>query len=99
MPFDLTAAWVREQLASGCCAVTGLPFHVEINRARKHPRAPSLDRIDSAKGYTTDNVRVVLWAVNTGCMEWGLDEYLAIASAAVANNQSTHDAQAPAPHC
>lgn len=84
LPMDITHEWIKERLVEGVCAVTGLPFVLEINRTRKHPRAPSLDRIDSTKGYTQDNVRVVLWAVNAGCMEWGLDEYLAIAGAALA---------------
>jgi hypothetical protein len=30
----------------------------------RHPRSPSLDRIDRTKGYTADNVQVVCWQYN-----------------------------------
>lgn len=41
------------------CALTGVPFDVES----KHNKA-SLDRIDSSKGYSIDNIHLVLWIVN-----------------------------------
>lgn len=31
----------------------------------------SIDRIDSAKGYAWDNVRIVCAGVNIGMMHWG----------------------------
>ena len=58
--FDLTYGWYLEQLNRGC-AVTGLPFRF----GSLSPFSPSVDRIDQTKGYTEDNCRMVLFAVNS----------------------------------
>lgn len=36
----------------------------------------SLDRIDSTKGYTKDNVRLVTWLVNKSIGEYGTDAFI-----------------------
>lgn len=47
------------------CAVTGLEMNLKSDgRKKANPFKCSLDRIDSSKGYTEDNVRLVCWAVN-----------------------------------
>ena len=51
---------VEELLAPMQCAATGKPLSWDDDRAW----LPSIDRIDSSKGYTTDNVRLVCWAFN-----------------------------------
>jgi hypothetical protein len=57
----------------GRCEVSGIPLTVSWGGARKknRPYAPSLDRIDSSKGYTLDNCRIVCVAVNLAMSEWG----------------------------
>jgi hypothetical protein len=40
-------------------------------RTKISPYAPSLDRIDCRKGYTKDNVRIVVYALNVMLMDWG----------------------------
>lgn len=45
---------------NGRCALTG----VEMTRTTHDPTKASIDRIDSAKGYTLDNVRLVTWMAN-----------------------------------
>ena len=42
-----------------CCALSGTPFNMEEELYR-----PSLDRIDSSKGYREDNIQLVLYIVN-----------------------------------
>jgi hypothetical protein len=72
--FDLTVHDVRDLLceSNGRCSVTGAPFSLEPNsRRRKNPWAPSLDRIDAARGYVRGNVRVVCLAANIAMAEWG----------------------------
>jgi len=50
---------------AGCCEITGIPFDFEPHKIySKNPYSPSIDRIDSSKGYTKQNVRIVLWQVN-----------------------------------
>lgn len=82
--FDLTREWC-EQTWTGLCAVSGLPF---VFGSQTHfPFAPSIDRIDSSKGYTQDNCRFVLFAVNS-LKGTGTDEQmLSIAQAIVARSK------------
>ena len=73
MAFDLTEEWVKEQMERQDfkCALTGIPFLADEVAYRVRAYAPSLDRIDNAWGYTTDNVRIVVFAVNLMLSDWG----------------------------
>lgn len=54
------------------CALSGIEFSAKRPRdSHKRPWMPSLDRIDCARGYTPDNVRIVCVAVNTLLQDWG----------------------------
>jgi len=56
------------------CAVTGLPFIFECNPNGEKiytPFGPSIDRIDSKKGYTEDNIRLVCVMVNLAINMFG----------------------------
>lgn len=68
----LSRGWIQTRLEHGACEVSGLAFDMRAGDGRK-PRSPSIDRLDSALGYTQDNCRLVLWAVNAACGEWGLE--------------------------
>jgi len=49
------------------CPISGhkLVWHFGKNKPRKHwDNSPSIDRIDSSKGYTKDNVVVISWRMN-----------------------------------
>jgi len=46
----------------GKCPVFG--FDLQFNNAGFRETSPSLDRIDSNKGYTKDNVQVISWKAN-----------------------------------
>lgn len=91
MPFDLENEFLVEKYQSqnGRCAVSGLPFKLydDIALIRISPYLPSLDRIDSNKGYTKNNVQFVLWAINVGKSDWPLKEVLPIWQAAVKNSK------------
>jgi hypothetical protein len=66
----LTADDVLLILQTGKCQLTGLPFDfTQPHTTSQNPYAPSIDRIDSQKGYTKDNVRVVLNLVNAALGE------------------------------
>ncbi len=79
---DLTEAWGLK-VWTGYCAVSGLPFKYE--RSSKGPSifAPSIDRIDSNKGYTQDNCRFVLACINFFKNNGTDEEMFAIAEAIV----------------
>jgi hypothetical protein len=77
---DIASLWKNQR---GRCAVSGLHFsmaYFELSLV-KHPYGPSLDRIDSHKGYVPGNVRLVCTAVNFGLGQWGDEVFLPIAEA------------------
>jgi hypothetical protein len=61
----ITKEWLKEKLKEDKCELTKLPFNYNLDIPR-NPFGPSIDRIDITKGYTPENCRLVLWAVNTG---------------------------------
>lgn len=63
------------------CPVFGIPLdtHAESGVGigydwKQNPYRPSVDRIDSKKGYTKDNIRVISWRANTLKSDGTLDE-------------------------
>lgn len=67
LEFNLTSEWLSSHLEPGRCEVTGIPFDLRATQnggGPGQPFTPSLDRIDPAKGYTPDNVQVVVWIYN-----------------------------------
>ena len=66
------------------CQLTGLPFDLNPPKEKTmNLYAPSVDRIDNNKGYTKDNIRVVLWAVNRAVGEDGDEAMLPILKAMI----------------
>lgn len=57
----------------GRCSVSGIPMRV--GAAKRAFDSMSVDRIDSSKGYTEENTRLVIWAVNAGMGDWGEDVF------------------------
>lgn len=53
----------------GLCAVTGLPMQMSGSLHEKNSYAVSVDRIDSGRGYSYDNIRLVCGRVNLMKME------------------------------
>jgi hypothetical protein len=65
IPFDITLDCVHEKLKHGYCEVTNIPFVIkeytkEGHKEIVHAHSPSLDKIDSTRGYTKDNVQIVI---------------------------------------
>lgn len=86
--FDLTEEFLDELIAPMVCSATGLPLRhtgdCEIDaHGRMSPWAPSVDRIDSARGYTRDNVRLTCWAFNMAKGPWHESVFAAVAKAYV----------------
>jgi len=53
---DLKAIWEKQE---GKCPYTGWELVLPNYKLRKTPRTASMDRIDSSKGYTKDNIQFV----------------------------------------
>lgn len=79
LEFNLTIEWAIS-VYDGRCAVTGLPFLI-YGGVGNGPLAfsPSIDRIRGERGYTTDNCRFVLHAVNSFKGQLDDDEMLELA--------------------
>jgi hypothetical protein len=83
LPFDLTQKWALDKIERQefKCALTGIQFLLEEQRGTTHarPYTPSFDRIDCSGGYTMDNVRIVVFAVNMMLSDWGEDVFHRVA--------------------
>lgn len=66
---------IQRRIDAGVCEVTGYPFDLTPpeNGFTRRFNTPSLDRINPKRGYTYDNVRVVLCLVNVAICDWGDD--------------------------
>ena len=74
--FDITHDWIMAEVLSQDmkCALTRIPFYFGDDiETRRNPYAPSIDRVDCKRGYTRDNVRIVIFAVNIMLSDWGED--------------------------
>jgi hypothetical protein len=78
LSLSVTVAWIERKLENGVCEVSGLPF---VLGKGWNAYSPSIDRIDNALGYTTENCQMVLWAVNRFKAQDHLDDMLKIACA------------------
>jgi hypothetical protein len=79
MEFNLTIEHIFEILEIGRCQKSGLPF--DLKRAEQTHRngfAPSLDRTVNHRGYTMDNVAVVLNMYNSGKGETDDTDFIAM---------------------
>jgi len=64
LAYDLTQNWLRDKVSTGVCDVTGIKFNTKEANTITNPYYPSIDRIDSNKGYTEDNCQLVVFIYN-----------------------------------
>jgi len=62
IPFELTRLDISGMTVPLTCPVTGTILRQE--RGKRSDSSLSIDRIDSTKGYTRDNVVFVSWKIN-----------------------------------
>ena len=67
----ITLLWNKQ---AGKCAKTG----VEMGRIGDKWLSPSIDRIDSTKGYTEDNVQWTCWRYNAAKSNMSDDAFIAL---------------------
>lgn len=88
LSFTLTEFDIRRIVnrAWGRCEVTGIVFnwnYVVPGAHKPRPFWASVDRIDHARGYEPDNVRLACTAANLAMNQWGHDVLLQMAAAMV----------------
>lgn len=80
--FKLDDEWARARW-TGNCEITGVAFR-EAERRGPAPFCPSIDRIDTTKGYTKENTRFILWGCNA-IKGVGTDEDMLTIAQAIVN--------------
>ena len=83
MPFAITKDDLIPRLEVGICQVTGMPLDFYGVAA---PFSPSVDRIDSQRGYEPDNIRIVVLMFNLARRNWQDADVLTMANAFVSNS-------------
>jgi hypothetical protein len=81
--FDITVPFLVDlfEKQDGRCVLSGLPMatttHIDErpDDMRSNPNKLSIDRIDSSRGYTEDNVQLVRWRPNNMKSDMLLDTY------------------------
>ncbi|NTJ67527.1 hypothetical protein G6M50_06085 [Agrobacterium rhizogenes] len=68
------------------CPVFGFELITSDQKGGFNPRSPSVDRIDSSKGYTRDNIQIISMKANTMKTDATLDDLLAFAEWIMATN-------------
>ncbi len=83
LKFDLDVKWIVKKINKGRCEMSGMKFTMEAPRKgyAHNPYAPSLDRHNQKKGYTKDNVKVVVWAYNQAKGQWNRKHFKRIIKA------------------
>lgn len=87
--FDLTIEGLRELLKVGICFATG--FRLDFNpsdKSLRNPLAPSIDRRDNTKGYTTENIQLVCNMYNCGKGEANEIDFIAMCLAVAEHNRN-----------
>jgi hypothetical protein len=75
---------ILPKIKTGFCELTKLPFDLKpVTKTSQNAYAPSIDRIDSLKGYTKDNIRIVLYSVNAALGQYGTEIMLPILKAMI----------------
>ena len=73
LDFDLTPEFL-ESIDLDRCPYLEIPMEWTHGQKRQQPFSKSLDRIDSAKGYTQDNVIICSWRANELLKDGSLPE-------------------------
>lgn len=81
--FSITKEWYKNKLeATTRCELSGLPLARSKGKGGGR-LSPSLDRIDSSKGYAPENCRIVAFQVNCALGKFGDGPFLEMCRAVV----------------
>ncbi|MDE2020726.1 MAG: hypothetical protein KGJ13_10355 [Patescibacteria group bacterium] len=86
LPFDLDDAWAQARW-TGRCELSDIPFIIGARGNGPRYFAASIDRIKPELGYTKENARFILWAINA-FKYTGTDEDLFMVAEALMKKRS-----------
>lgn len=72
---------IEARVIRGKCELSGINLVFGIG-GKKH-NSLSLDRKDSSKGYTYDNIRIIAWCLNCAFSDWGETDTLRLMKRAI----------------
>lgn len=83
LPFSITEDDVLslERTQQGLCALTGWMLEWAPAASGRNPHRVSIDRIDSSKGYTMDNIQLVCDMVNMIKKDMNNEEFIGLCKA------------------
>lgn len=88
LEFSLTKERIYFALRMGLCEVTKIPFQMERDvtiKTSRHPFSPSIDRKDPFRGYTDDNIQIVVSIYNLGKSQFSDEQFLNFCKLVAAN--------------
>lgn len=97
LPFSLEVCWAEERLQKGVCEATGIPFNFSTDRIKSanwdkaNPLAPSIDRIDQTRGYTSENCQMIVWLLNRAKGHFELPVFRQVIMAYLEKSPKTDD--------
>lgn len=83
MAFDLDIDFIQNlwEDQKGLCALTGKKMSLRGNKNSEETfNSFSIDRIDSTRGYTKDNVHLIRWGVNSIKNNMSMDKFFDLVS-------------------
>lgn len=86
LPADVCELFVRQK---GLCALTGERMYLQAGRVTRTKNAMSIDRIDSSRGYTKDNIQLVRTVANIAKGAMTDDEFLTLCKQVVVHRAAT----------
>lgn len=92
LPIDIDLEYLIDlhEQQNGKCKLTKIEFTFNTRQDGQHfnPFNPSIDKIDSKKGYTKDNIRLVCVIVNLSLNEFGEDNFKLMCQSYINNSKS-----------
>jgi hypothetical protein len=73
---------------NGKCSITGIKFNMHHQSYKMRPWIPSIDRIDSNKGYFLDNVRIICAYANLAINQYGIETLMFLSSRITRNTKT-----------
>lgn len=87
---DLEYLFYLWNIQNGRCALTGDQMTYEFYKGRVNSNL-SIDRIDSSKGYSKDNVQLVCMVANQMKNDLSINELLVLCNKIIQNNKNKED--------
>ena len=92
--FDLDQEWIKRTLDEGVCERSGVAFDLNYEKGKyTNAFGPSIDRIDSSKGYTKINCQIVCNMYNTGKGQHSDAEFIEFCKQVARFNAGTNDSE------